>query len=62
MLVAINPFDDLPIYTERVMREYHGKQMGELEPHLYALAEAVCLFKVICHHAVSFNAKSAGVD
>jgi hypothetical protein len=41
VLVAINPFEDLPIYTERVMREYHGKQMGELEPHLYALAEAV---------------------
>eukprot|EP00124_Ichthyophonus_hoferi_P004680 Ihof_evm2s546 gene=Ihof_evmTU2s546 len=39
VLVAINPFQSLDLYTDDLIREYHGQALGDLEPHLFALAE-----------------------
>ncbi|KAI9312548.1 P-loop containing nucleoside triphosphate hydrolase protein [Zopfochytrium polystomum] len=39
VLIAMNPFQRLAIYTSDIMREYSGKRRGELEPHLFAVAE-----------------------
>ncbi|KAI9352288.1 P-loop containing nucleoside triphosphate hydrolase protein [Zopfochytrium polystomum] len=39
VLIAMNPFQRLPLYTPDIMREYSGKKRGELEPHLFAVAE-----------------------
>lgn len=39
VLIALNPFQRLPIYTHDIMRAYSGKRRGELEPHLFAVAE-----------------------
>ncbi|KAJ3221486.1 Myosin type-2 heavy chain 1 [Clydaea vesicula] len=39
VLIAMNPFARLSIYTADIMREYSGKRRGELEPHLFAVAE-----------------------
>ncbi|KAI9202954.1 P-loop containing nucleoside triphosphate hydrolase protein [Polychytrium aggregatum] len=39
VLIAMNPFQRLAIYTPDIMREYSGKSRGELEPHLFAVAE-----------------------
>ncbi|EGF77626.1 hypothetical protein BATDEDRAFT_13697 [Batrachochytrium dendrobatidis JAM81] len=39
VLIAMNPFKRLNIYTAEIMREYSGKQRDELEPHLFAVAE-----------------------
>lgn len=39
VLIAMNPFARLNIYSTDIMREYSGKKRGELEPHLFAVAE-----------------------
>ncbi|KAI8848017.1 P-loop containing nucleoside triphosphate hydrolase protein [Chytridium lagenaria] len=39
VLIAMNPFQRLALYSPEIMREYSGKRRGELEPHLFAVAE-----------------------
>ncbi|XP_037956283.1 unconventional myosin-Va isoform X2 [Teleopsis dalmanni] len=39
ILVAINPYASLSLYGSSIIRAYRGRSMGELEPHIYAIAE-----------------------
>nr|CAD7573118.1 unnamed protein product [Timema californicum] len=39
VLVAINPYDELPIYGSDTIWAYRGQAMGDLEPHIFAVAE-----------------------
>lgn len=39
VLVAINPYCDLHIYGNDTIAMYRGKSMGDLDPHVYAVAE-----------------------
>ncbi|KAM4706763.1 unconventional myosin-Vb-like [Discoglossus pictus] len=39
VLVAVNPYEQLPIYGEDVIAAYSGKCRGELDPHIFAVAE-----------------------
>lgn len=39
VLVAINPYDDLPIYGSDTVWAYRGQAMGDLDPHIFAVAE-----------------------
>ncbi|XP_075300225.1 unconventional myosin-Vb-like [Opisthocomus hoazin] len=39
ILVAINPYEPLPIYEEEVIYAYSGREMGDMDPHIFALAE-----------------------
>ncbi|XP_048844324.1 unconventional myosin-IXb-like isoform X2 [Brienomyrus brachyistius] len=39
MLVAVNPFKFLPIYNPKSVKEYEGRPLGELEPHVFAVAD-----------------------
>ncbi|KAF2723281.1 myosin IC heavy chain [Polychaeton citri CBS 116435] len=40
VLVSVNPFRDLGIYTERVLDSYKGKNRLEVPPHVFAIAES----------------------
>ncbi|KFQ62256.1 Unconventional myosin-Vb, partial [Pelecanus crispus] len=39
ILVAINPYKPLPIYEEEVIYAYSGREVGDMDPHIFALAE-----------------------
>ncbi|QIW95873.1 hypothetical protein AMS68_001391 [Peltaster fructicola] len=40
VLVSVNPFRDLGIYTEQVLDSYRGKNRLEVAPHVFAIAES----------------------
>lgn len=39
VLIAVNPFFDLNLYSPEIIQAYAGRRRGELEPHLFAVAE-----------------------
>ena len=39
VLVAINPYEYLPIYDPDTIQAYHGQDMGAMDPHIFAVAE-----------------------
>ncbi|XP_035917611.1 myosin-VIIa-like isoform X1 [Anopheles stephensi] len=40
MLVAINPYEILPIYTYNEINLYRDKKLGELPPHIFAIGDS----------------------
>lgn len=41
ILIAVNPFTRLPhLYNEYMMEQYKGVRLGELSPHVFAVADA----------------------
>jgi myosin I len=40
VLVSVNPFRDLGIYTDAVLESYKGKNRLEMPPHVFAIAES----------------------
>ncbi|KKF95148.1 Myosin-1 [Ceratocystis platani] len=40
VLVSVNPFKDLGIYTDAVLESYKGKNRLEMPPHVFAIAES----------------------
>lgn len=62
ILIACNPHKRLrTLYGGKMMRQYKDKQLGELAPHVYAIAEQVqkkrtvatarCATNTTYHHA-----------
>ncbi|XP_063078539.1 unconventional myosin-VIIb [Engraulis encrasicolus] len=49
VLVAVNPYELLPIYNAEQVHRYHGRQLGELPPHVFAIADA-CYFNMRRNH------------
>ncbi|XP_069069852.1 unconventional myosin-VIIb [Pleurodeles waltl] len=45
ILVAVNPYEELPLYTMEEMRLYMNKRIGELPPHVFAIADN-CFFNM----------------
>ncbi|KAI0033976.1 microfilament motor [Vararia minispora EC-137] len=39
VLISVNPFRDLGIYTDDVLRRYQGKNRLEVPPHVFSIAE-----------------------
>ena len=38
-LVAINPYQTLPLYSDAIVHQYRGKRRDENPPHIFAIAE-----------------------
>jgi len=39
VLVAINPYQQLPIYDIDTIRAYSGQDMASMDPHIFAVAD-----------------------
>lgn len=39
VLIAVNPFQRVTLYGSEIIQAYSGRRRGELEPHLFAIAE-----------------------
>ncbi|XP_017945451.1 unconventional myosin-Ih [Xenopus tropicalis] len=46
MLVSVNPYQELQLYTQRQMELYQGVNFIELPPHIYAVADNA--YRVMC--------------
>ncbi|KAF3858547.1 hypothetical protein F7725_011748 [Dissostichus mawsoni] len=48
VLVAVNPYQDFPFYSGDQVGLYHGRKLGELPPHIFAIAES-CYCNMMRH-------------
>lgn len=39
VLISVNPYKDLPIYGENVIKEYRNKHFYEIPPHVFAITD-----------------------
>ena len=39
VLIAINPFQNVALYSQDIVQAYSGRKKGEMQPHLFAIAE-----------------------
>ncbi|KAI9293500.1 hypothetical protein K502DRAFT_354867 [Neoconidiobolus thromboides FSU 785] len=39
VLISVNPFKDLGLYSDEILKSYTGKNRIEMPPHVYAIAE-----------------------
>jgi myosin-1 len=39
VLISVNPYQDLSIYTPDKIRQYAGRNLYEVPPHIFAIAD-----------------------
>ncbi|XP_060723716.1 unconventional myosin-VIIa [Tachysurus vachellii] len=49
ILVAVNPYQLLPLYTPEQVQLYTNRRLGELPPHVFAIADS-CFFNMRRNH------------
>ena len=37
--MALNPYQEIPLYGYDIISAYNGASMGEMDPHIFAVAE-----------------------
>ncbi|KAI0984214.1 hypothetical protein GJ496_007296 [Pomphorhynchus laevis] len=42
VLVAINPYTEMPLYGQDVINDYSSKDLTSLDPHLFSVVQNVC--------------------
>lgn len=43
ILIAVNPYYDIPkLYSAEIIKQYRGRSLGTLPPHVYAIGECLC--------------------
>lgn len=58
ILIAINPFQKLPhLYDRHMMEQYKGAPLGELSPHVFAIADAAYRYSCFNFHSTWFTPK-----
>ncbi|KAG8145014.1 hypothetical protein E2320_013397, partial [Naja naja] len=62
VLVAINPYEQLPIYGEDIINAYSGQNMGDMDPHIFAVAEEAYKQMARYFATVSGSASEANVE
>lgn len=58
ILISINPYQDLPLFTPTIMDDYSSKNLSSLPPHIYGLAQ-MC-FGNLCRDQLSQSVIIAG--
>ncbi|CAI5475228.1 unnamed protein product [Closterium sp. Yama58-4] len=54
ILIAVNPFQRLPhLYSQHMMEQYKGVRLGELSPHVFAIAETAYRAMLDCGESQS---------
>uniref|UniRef100_A0A9J8C074 Myosin, heavy chain 10, non-muscle n=1 Tax=Cyprinus carpio carpio TaxID=630221 RepID=A0A9J8C074_CYPCA len=56
--VVINPYKNLPIYSENIIEMYRGKKRHEMPPHIYAISESA--YRCIACSTISERESGAG--
>lgn len=56
--VVINPYKNLPIYSENIIEMYRGKKRHEMPPHIYAISESAyrCMLQGMADILFTINA------
>lgn len=47
ILLALNPYHSLNMYTDKHVKEYQGKSLGVLPPHVFAVGMRCSLFSIL---------------
>ncbi|PAV81570.1 hypothetical protein WR25_02774 isoform A [Diploscapter pachys] len=60
ILLAVNPYQDIPIYTAEQIRMYKGKKIGELPPHIFAIGDNCFqnMVKTGCNQSIVISGES----
>ena len=37
--MALNPYQDVPLYGPDIISMYHGQDIRDMDPHIFAVAE-----------------------
>ncbi|KAL6076835.1 Myosin-VIIa, variant 2 [Balamuthia mandrillaris] len=60
ILVSVNPYQRLPIYSKQIVKSYFGHRLGALPPHIFAIADAAynSLVNDHCNQSVIISGES----